>query len=75
MENENVNCERSQQDDQRGIQSVLWSKDFKYADYKKKDNHFVLTFSHADNDVAENEDVNCERSQKDDQRGIKFYLV
>ena len=33
--------------------------------------HFFLADNNA---LVVNEDVNCERSQKDDQRGIKFSL-
>jgi len=41
----------------------------------KKENYFVLSFSLADNAAEENEDVNCERSQQNDQTGIKISLV
>lgn len=36
MENEDVNCEISQQNDQTGI-SLIWSSKSKYADEKKKE--------------------------------------
>ncbi|KAL0751839.1 hypothetical protein Bca101_033842 [Brassica carinata] len=78
--NEDINCERSQVDDQRD-NAVVENEDVnceRPQNDDQSDNAVVENENvncersqqddQRDNDVAENEDVNCERSQKDDQR-------
>ncbi|CAN6873731.1 unnamed protein product [Brassica oleracea] len=57
--NEDINCERSQVDDQRD-NAVVENEDVNCERPQNDDQ--------SDNAVVENENVNCERSQQDDQR-------